>query len=142
MTELTSMNGRISRLRTKQRRYAGQGANELANLRARQKKHAQMMKKPRDRHLDKNRLASALIEMSKDLSRLEALLAEMEKRDTEIEEAMCDRRDLLLRDLFKLRRVVSSREMFDDVNRVRSLAEPIGGYASITELPSWAPRPS
>lgn len=139
MENVAGVTKQIRVMRAKQRRHVGQGSEELARAREHQRKNADAMKKPRDRHLNKARLVSALKEMSKDLARLEGRLKRMEDRDHEISELLDKRRDLLLRDCFELSRVVKSRDMFVDLNRTRSLAEPIGGHTLASVLPSWIP---
>lgn len=139
MQEIDDVTTEVRAKQAQQRRSLERGAEKMDLARERIRKRSEALKKPRNRNLDKNRLQAALREMSKDLERLEKGFERMLKRDEDVSDMLDKRRDLLLRDCFRLKRLVDSRRIFEDVKRVRTLGEPVGGRRVDSTLPSWVP---
>lgn len=129
----------IRSIQSKQQRSLEVGSEKLVRERKRIRKRSESLKKPRNRQLDKERMLASLREMSKDMDSLEKGFARMQERDTLISELLEERRDLLLRDCFELKKIIDARRLFEDVERVRSLDEPIGGRQLGSILPNWVP---
>ena len=139
MQEAGDVSGKVRVEQAQQRRSIARGAEKMNRARDRIRKRSDALRKSRDRNLDKNRLKAALREMSKELDTLEKGFEHMRRRDERVSELLDERRDLLLRDCFQLKRLVDARQMFDDANRVRTLDEPVGGRRLESTLPAWVP---
>lgn len=139
MDEATDLAKKIGGKQQKQRGAIARGAEKLERAREKARHAREAAKRPRDRHADKGRLAAAIREISKDLTACEKIVAAMRKRCDEMEDMRLARNDLLLRDCLRMSAVIDRGRLFEEVNRVRSLSEPIGGDSWHTALPKWVP---
>lgn len=139
MQEAAEAAEEVEKLQAQQRSSLAEGAHRMDLARERMRKASRELKRPRDRHLCKGRALAGLREMSKDFQVLERGLERMRERDGRVSDLLDNRRDLLLRACFELKKTVDAGQMFRDVERARSVAEPLGGRRLDTALPDWVP---
>ena len=142
MKKAEDLAGKVHEMQAHQRRSIAAGTEKMNKARERIRKRSNALRKPRDRNLDNKRMMAALREMSKDLDRLERDVASMRKRDEDVSDLLDNRRDLLLRDCFELKKLADEHRLFRDIDRVRSLAEPLGGQRLRSILPEWVSNKS
>jgi len=131
------MNNRIKDTLKLRHKKILSGSEQLKKLRDRHQRMIINLKKPRDRALSRGHLTTAVEQMSKDLSELEKDIEKLKKGEEQLIEDTNNRRDLLLRDLKKMHRFIRANKIIEEIKRVHSLAEPIGGETFQHAFPNW-----
>lgn len=139
MDQASDIAGQVKSTQRRQRAGIARGSEKLRLARERARRAQLALMKPRDRHLNTGRLRAAVLEISKDIASCEKELDAMKRRDEEVRDALSARNDHLLSDCLALSRIVDSKRLFEDADRARSLADPVGGESWQTLLPDWVP---
>lgn len=124
-------------------RKIGSGSAKLSSkIDGIRKKHRNIRRDamaPRDRHVDTNRLRTAIARMSQDLDSCENFVEKLTDELEDLKSKLESYEKHILTDLKKLESLVNKEKIFSSYARIRAAADPYGADTFQTLLPGWIP---